>query len=373
MTDGQLLLAALVAFTLLECARWVPARAWIFQAAQGGSWRASLPWRLFRRQGGGIVLLKPVPPMEAHLVTASWPCAPHDEGLAVWDDDSGAIRVVPWDQTGARAEGAVVHVTGEVRTRCPNAAMAAAWAGRIRSWSGLQPSQRAEDFLQHANAMLDVQRITDAASVLQEQTRWLRQIGACIFWWTFLALPLLYWRFADGWPIFAATGCLFLLMFAQATLLWRGMRTGPSKDIDDLMHLVSMALFPPSAMRAADRVCGVRSPEAHPLAALKAWGQPAALEAAAARMWRVSRWPIGRISDLPWNGPEVRALAAWFEENDLPVAAFDAAPEPQDGCSRWCPRCQVQYAAPATRCADCGGMPLADLPGHTAPTEAAGR
>ena len=318
-----------------------------------------------------MILLTPIPPVEPHLVTAGWPCAPHDDRLAVWDDDSGAIRRVPWDQIAVRAEGSVLHVTTEVRTRCPNAAIAAAWAGRIRSWLKQSPSRRTEDFLQHAGTMLDVQSITDAASILQQQTRWLRRIGAWIFWWTFLGLPLLYWRFADGWPVFAAVGCLFLLMFAQAVLLWRGMRTNPKKDMDDFTHLMSAALFPPSAMRAADRVCSVNSPEAHPLAALKAWSEPAAFEVAAARMWREARWPIGRSSDLPWNGPEVQALATWLEANELPLATFDAAPAPQDRCSRWCPRCQVQYAVPAIRCADCGDVSLKDLPANTNLHEAA--
>lgn len=309
-----------------------------------------------------MVLLMPVPPMEPHLVTAAWPCAPHDDVLAVWDDDSGAVHRVPWDGITVRAEGPVLHVTAEVRTRCASPAIAAAWAGRIMSWRKLSPTQRTGDFLQHASTMLDIDRITGAASTLQQQTRRLRRVGTWIFGWTFLALPLLYWRFGDAWPVFAALGFLFLLMFTQAVLLWRSMRTRPKKDIDDLMHVLSAALFPPSAMRAADRVCPAHMPEVHPLAALRAWGTSAALETAASSMWREARWPIGHSSGIPWNGPEVQALAAWLEGNHIPPAAFDAAPVPQEGCSLWCPRCQVQYAAPAARCADCGGMPLAKLP-----------
>ena len=308
-----------------------------------------------------MTLLSAIPPMSPHVVTAAWPCAPHDDGLAVWDDDSGALLHLPWNNISVHAEGAVLHVTAEVRTRCPNAAIASSWAERIRTWVKQSPLQRTEDFLQHAAAMLDVPRLTEAATILQRQTLWLRRIGSWIFWWTFLGLPLLYWRFADGWPTFAGVSSLFALMIAQAVLLWQGMRQNTKKDPDDFMHLVSVAFFPPSAMRAADRVCSVKSPEAHPLAALKAWGDPPTFEAAAARMWREARWPIGESKNLPWDGPEVKALEAWLPANGFQPSAFDAAPAPQDGCSRWCPRCQVQYAASAAQCADCGGMPLADL------------
>src|SRR6187402_3212375 len=98
MSDGQLLLIALVAFTLYECLRWVPIRAWVFQALGGEVWRGAQPWETLRTRGGAVAMLMPVPPLEPHVVTAAWPCAPHEGGLCVWHDESGAARHVPWDK-----------------------------------------------------------------------------------------------------------------------------------------------------------------------------------------------------------------------------------------------------------------------------------
>src|SRR5436189_1401040 len=102
MSDGQLLLIALGALTIYECLRWVPSRAWVFQALGGGVWRATRPWELFRTRGGGVVMLTPLPPVEAHVATSEWPCAPHEKGLCIWHEEQSGARHVPWPEVKAR-------------------------------------------------------------------------------------------------------------------------------------------------------------------------------------------------------------------------------------------------------------------------------
>lgn len=358
MTDGQLLLIVLGAFTFYECLRWVPARAWIFQALGNGKWRGSRPWELFRTRGGALAQLMPVPPLEPHVITAAWACAPHEGGLCVWDDESGAAKHVPWDQVRPLAEGAVLHLTPEHRVRCVNATSAKAWAKLVTEWAKQTQVQRRQGFLKQAKNMLSEKPLMEAAESLERHTRWLRRIGGWLFFWCFLFLPVIYWRFADTWPSLAAIGVLFALAFVQAFLLMRHVRRDVRLREDAVQHILSAALFPPASMRAADWVCSCGSPETHPLAALKVWGKEEMLHEVAARHWREARWPLGEFAERPWDGPEVEALRGFFESSGIKLEALEATPMLPEGCTHWCPRCLTPYQEPTTECADCGGMKL---------------
>jgi hypothetical protein len=358
MSDGKLLLIAVVVFTLYECLRWVPARAWIFQALGGKGWRDSQPWEIFRTRGGGLALLMPVPPFEAHVITAAWPCVPHEAGLCLWNDESGAMRHVPWDQVRALADGAVLHLTPEHRVRCIHAASAEAWEREVNAWVKQPQEQRRRSFLKRAAAMLKVKPLLREAQLLQKRTRWLRSIGGWIFLLCFLVTPATYWRFGDSWPALAAAGVLLGLMIIQAIFVARQVRRDARLKKGALQHVLSAALFPPASMRVADWVCASCSPESHPLAGLKAWGKPESLAKVAGRLWRHARWPIGDVSERPWNGPEVAVLATFLKEHGIAPATLEASPELPEGSTRWCPRCHIPYRDTVTECEDCGGMKL---------------
>lgn len=367
MTDGQLLLLVLVVLTLYDCLRWVPGRSWAWQSRGPARWVGSLPAKLLQRRGGAMVLLSPLPPPQAHVITAAWPCAPHEHGLCVWDDESGRSLHIPWEQVRPRAEKAVLHLTADCSVRCIHATSAREWTALITSWPALPQGAREASFAARASALLDAERLKDGAAALHRQTKMLRLIGGIIFWWTFFAVPLCYSRYGDLWPTFAVTGTLLVLMLTQAVLLFRQVRRHRALRADAIAHVLGSALLPPASMRAADWVCAELSPEAHPLAALKAWGDPTELERHAAVVWRRTRWPSGKVPSLPWEGPETMALRAFLKDTDLDVSSFEAAPAPQEGCTRWCPRCLTQYSAPAESCSDCG-VKLEPLP-IEAPTQ----
>lgn len=358
MSDGQLLLIVIGAFTLYECLRWVPARAWIFQAVGGGRWKPSRPWSVFRTRGGGMALLMPIPPMEPHVVTATWPCAPHEAGLCLWDDESGMSLHLAWEQVRAMAEGSVLHLSSQHRVRCIHAESAQAWAAEVNGWVKQPQEQRRKAFLKRASAMFNEKTLVDGAASVQMKTRGLRRIGNFLFFWCFLFLPLIYWRFADAWPSVTAIGILFALTFAQGILLFRHVRRDARLKADAIQHVLSSTLFPPASMRAADWVCAVSCPEIHPLAALKVWSTPEALSNLSSTLWREARWPRGDFPQRPWQGPEVEALERFFKSAGITIESLETPPSLPEGCTHWCPRCLTPYQAQAAQCADCGGMKL---------------
>ncbi len=362
MSDGQLVLIVLVALLFYECLRWVPGRAWIWQSRERGSWRGSRPWRTFQTKGGALSLLHPLPPPEAHVVSVGWPCAPHAQGLCVWDEMTGTAIHLPWAEIKPLAAGAVLRLTGSHGVRCQHATSASAWADTVKKWTGLTQAEREADFQTRVSALLDPEGLVSAAKALQHQTRWLRVLGGSIFWWTFFAAPVCYWRFGDQWPTFVAVGSLLAFMILQAVLLFRQVRRHAALRRDGLAHLLGAALLPTSSMRAADWVCAELSPEAHPLAALRAWGREEDIDKVAAEAWRRARWPAGDFPQRPWDGPEVEALRTFFQKQDIDSVPFEAAPSPQEGCTKWCPRCLTQYSRVAETCGDCSGVRLLELP-----------
>ena len=362
MTDGQLVIAVLAAYLVYESLRWVPTRAWLFERSPGGKWRGRRPWSLFRRQGGGIAELRG---LGAHVVAASWPCVPHEHGLCVWEDESGGARHVPWDQVKAHAEGAVLHLTADHRVRCIHATSAASWAKLVNAWVGQPQPKRKASFQKKAKLLLDVSALKEAAEASRNLTKRLSFQGRIIFAWTFLVVPFTYWRHGDHWLTLVVVGALFLHMFIQAFLLFRIVRRHDALRKDAFAHLMGVAMLPGTSIRAADWVCARLSPEAHPLTALRAWHgeEDSELKAYAARCWREARWPIGDFPTRPWDGPEVAALRAFLEAHEgTNPDMLESAPQAQEGCTRWCPRCLTQYSDAAGECSDCAGMKLLPLP-----------
>lgn len=362
MTDGQLVIVVLFAFLVYESLRWVPARAWLFERGLAGRWSGRRPWSLFRTKGGGIAEVRG---LGAHVVAAAWPCVPHEQGLCVWEDEGGRARHVPWHLVKARAEGAMLLLTGDHRVRCIHAASAASWAKTVNAWAGQPQAERESSFAKKAKEMLDARALEETADALRKLTSHLGFQGGTILAWTFLAVPFTYWRHGDHWITLIVIGALFLHMFVQAFFVFRLMRRHHALRKDALAHVLGAAMLPGTSIRAGAWVCSQLSPEAHPLAALQAWPgkSDADFVKHAERCWREARWPVGDFPRLPWNGPEVAALRAFLmtQERTNP-AILEAPPPAQEGCTRWCPRCLAQYSDAAAECGDCAGMALQPLP-----------
>ena len=149
MTDGQLVIVVLFAFLAYESLRWVPARGWLFERGFSGTWRGRRPWNLFRTKGGGIADLRG---LGAHVIAAAWPCVPHEQGLCVWEDESGGARHVPWDQVKAHAEGPVLHLADGHHVRCIHPTSATAWSTLEKKKKNQSQPEREQSFRSLRNA-----------------------------------------------------------------------------------------------------------------------------------------------------------------------------------------------------------------------------
>jgi hypothetical protein len=361
MTDGQLVIVVLLAFLVYESLWWVPSRGWLFQRGFTGAWSGRRPWSLFGRKGGGIAEIRG---MGVHMVAAGWPCVPHEHGLCLWEDEGGTALHIPWDQVKARADGAVLYLAPGHRVRCIHATSASAWAKLVHAWTTQAHSEREASFLKQAGALLDGSALKEAAEANHKLTKHLSIQGGTILIWTFLVVPLTYWRYGDHLITLIVVALLFLHMFIQAFLLFRLVRRYQALRKDAFAHVLGTTMLPGTSIRAGSWVCSQLSPEAHPLAALLEWRGKADAELLhhAKRCWREARWPIGNFPVRPWNGPEVEALRAFLSAHEeTKPAGLESPPAAQEGCTQWCPRCLTQYNDASKECSDCAGMTLLPL------------
>lgn len=362
MTDGQALLAGFIGLYLYECLRWVPVHAviWTSTGAEDlrQGWRSRMPLRVFRTRGGALAILPPWQSSPVHIIAAPWPCVPHEQGLAVWEGETGGIVHIPWEDVEPVTEGKVVRFSSCVQVRCVHEGLAKEWAGLAARWKAEPQEAREQTFLGKAATMLDTAALKDATTGMLRATLSLRRTGEVLFAWTALFLPLIYWRFGDTLPSLLAAGGLCLLMALQACHLFRLSTREPRLREGRWGRVLAAAFYPPAAIRASDSVCSEIAPEVHPLQAAHLLGGEEETVRLAALHWRLARWPRGDFPSRPWHGPEVVAIEEFLHRIQLPQSALEQGPAGANGSVTYCPRCHASYSETTESCADCDGMPL---------------
>jgi hypothetical protein len=131
-------------------------------------------------------------------------------------------------------------------------------------------------------------------------------------------------------------------------------------------------LAPVSAIRALDLLSRPLLESFHPLTAAAVLLDRQDFERFARRVWRDLKFP--RLPEAPAAPPAAVETAHAFHrqlttaaESLLRTKGVDPEswlkPPPTTDPThvRYCPRCEAQFTAAATRCAECGGRPLLDL------------
>lgn len=364
MTDGQITFLVLVALIIYEASRWIPVRTLVFQPDGHRFWKFSPPLEQLRSRGGGISLLNPLPPHRIHLNALPFPFAPHEEGLAVWNDESGLLTHIAWNQILPKAEGCKLHLTSHLRIRFLNSAQAEQWAKRLQRWQSLSHDQRCDDYAKLCGSAFDLDAIRSHTTKLERNTRTLRRMSDLIFAWILAVIPLVYWLLGDHLYSFLAFAVLPCLTITQAVLLWRTLKCHHPELINDSFpHLLGTAFYPPTAIRVSDWICLSSSTEFHPLAVMLALPprSPELFQHQASLTWRKTRWPVGTTTlQLPSNRPEVTALETFFDRHHIAINSLESPPIHLHGGESYCPRCHSIYQGnrDIPFCHDCKGVPL---------------
>ncbi|MBX7211829.1 MAG: hypothetical protein K1X78_26220 [Verrucomicrobiaceae bacterium] len=369
MTDGQLLFVVVAALYLIECVRWLPANALACVEGEGGCWRFRRPSANLGARGGGALLLAPLPPYSAWVVTMPWVFIPARDHLLVRGSTGAAARIA-WSKLDARADVRSIVIGGHAPVLMNCTAQAAEWTARLGEWRAMDEAGREKSFLALAARSLDSADFEKLASSLAARTRILHTTGGMIFICCFGLVSGVHAWFGEGPRLWIALGLLLALQLVQAFLFMRATRKavpGGGRVSHRFWKMLSIALLPQHSARAGDLLCRAVAASHHPLAARGLLNESAFLEEAR-RCWRIASYEGGSHPDdaLP---VEAVALKRFFKSAGIDLASLEDVPARQAGSARWCPRCLAQFQATANECPDCPGVKLREFDSADDPPE----
>lgn len=355
MTDGQLLFAVFAGLYLLECVRLLPLHARVCRGRAKGRWRLQAPPRELGGRGRALLLLRPLPPLEAHFLTMPWLFIPRGEHLEV-TDENGKRRQLRWEEIGPSTDGSTLWLSPQLSVPLLSEEHAKDAERRLIEWKAMSAGGRDEAFLRHAAETLDAKKTAEQSASLTERTAALRSNGAWILVWCFGVVAGIHAWFGETPRLWAALAGLALLQIVQTVMFWREARR-ESGIKHRFWKSLAIALLPQHSIRAADHFCRAVSFVPHPLAARELMREPDFL-ALAARTWCEARYRKGwQATDEPLP-IEAIALQRFFRREKIDVSALEAAPAHDGASGGYCPRCHTLFQSSSGECPDCGGVEL---------------
>lgn len=388
MTDEQALYLTLLALYLLECAVWVPRGSAAFVAKASGEATLRFPRQGVSNNRGGLVLGPLVPGAGAILVAPQWPVSIGPEGILAWVAESleveqrahqnGALARFE-DAPPAKSDGRDVLIGSSVFVTTASAGLARRVAEAIEKVRGAKKRTAAVDAIlaEHADTEA-ARRRTDEVLQATGALRWASLVLAVI---VFAGAPAAVMHFGLEVIWLPVLAVVFGATWTCAALFYRAhKKIFPGARLERFGQTVLFALYPIGAMRASDAIGRSALHGLHPLAVAVALAPPEQQRKLAAHLLRDARWP--RRPVCLNEEPAAETIEASFrkallvhltklaEKAGVSSEQAAAPPDPEEGCSTYCPRCHAQFDKNTEACADCGGVPALPLPPLKIPAEA---
>jgi hypothetical protein len=382
VTDLQILGLVLVAVYLWECLCWIPKGTVVLVTWFGKHWRVTHPGTLAGNPRGGLFLAPPLPPLGRLVSTRQLPFSLTPQGLLAYVSSTTGPGGRPpqtglwfsWDAVKSiEAKGKVLYVNRQRFLKTGSAPDSRRLAKMLREISAQSMTQRASTLKARLRESLDL-------SALHNRWQTLEKPSATLRWWTNLEFIYLFFLCPGAighlglkycWPMLLAG--LLALDLIVAWKFYRAHRVlFPEDDEERFSQTLTILLAPCSAVRANDLLSRYALEQFHPLAAARHFASPDAFRHLAAHWLRELLYPARPV--CPVSAPEAQtteanARAHWLERINEFLLALGINPaellQPpaamDDACQQYCPRCLSQFAAGASGCSDCGGIPLAPL------------
>lgn len=361
MRELATLLAIVLLVYLFQCLCWAPPSATVFSLESGKSGRRKRGylWSALNLTG---YWANPLPPLQPLLVV-SWPqVQPEPEILRVTQTDSEPVSL-PWEQLTVTRSGTKLLCNGQVVLR--------GGADQIKSHQEfLEKLKRAKTkerkklidaWLRKAT---DTEAIEERLKLFGRKSRWLDIAVNLQFFLLFMIVPTSFFRFGSRalWPTVAA------VIMASIFIAWQFWRLHKSFFPGDgdarFQSVFSAVLSPIYAIRAGDALARHLMAGFHPIAVAGVVCQPQEFEAFAGEQLRIDKFSQWGTS---WHQEQLQlALARMLEKKSVDVKRLLAAPERDENCVMYCPRCRAQYTKTREDCTDCGYGELLAFEGKVA-------
>jgi hypothetical protein len=198
----------------------------------------------------------------------------------------------------------------------------------------------------------DTAAVEERLNVFHGKSRWLDMAVTLQFVLLFMIVPAAFYRFGSKalWPMLGA------VLTASISIAWQSWKLHkfffPGDGDGRFKSVFSTVLSPINAIRAADALGRDLLAGFHPIAVAGAVCTQAEFEAFAGEQLRINKFSS---TPMNWYGQQLElALKKTLKKNGAEAKQLLAAPERENDCVVYCPRCCAQYTRSRESCADCG-------------------
>lgn len=350
MRELASLLVVVLLVYLFQCLCWAPMRAHVFSLEPGGESgrkKRGFLWSALKVTG---YWANPLPPLQPLLVV-DWPqLQPEAEILRITPPDAEPVAIA-WEELKVTRSGSKLQCNGSVVVQ-GGAEQLKQMQELLEKLKRANVKERKKLIEAWLRKSTDAAAIEERLKVFCRKSRWLDLAVNLQFFLLFLIVPMAFFRFGSRalWPTAGA------VLATSIFIAWRSVRLHkfffPGDGDGRFKSVFSTVLSPIYAIRAEDAVARDLLAGFHPVAVAGVMCSKKELEAFAGEQLRADKFSSGGAS---WYGNQLElALTKMLEKKGVDVKGLLAAPEREEGCVLYCPRCRAQYTKAREDCADCG-------------------
>ena len=352
------LLAIVLLVYLFQCMCWSPARAHVFSLSdpQRGHWKKDgFLWGALELRGNWA---NPLPPLQP-LTVVDWPTFQLTPEAVHAGSASSFGEPVLWERAVfSRVEGKLL--CNDVKVFEGGADQCKAYLemlSRLQQAKVKDRKKLIEGWLLKAT---DADAAQERLESFSHKAIWMELAANLQFCVLFTTTPLAFYRFGGKalWPTLATVLAISIFITWQ---FWRLHRKFFPADSDArFKSLFSILLSPINAIRASDLLARDLFAGFHPVAVAQVVCRREEFESLAAEQLRAIKFShsgSGGYADQVQH-----SLEALLQKAGLEPKSLLEAPQREDNCVSYCPRCLAQYTKTREDCADCGFSPLNAFP-----------
>ena len=387
MSDLQSLFAVLTAIYLVDCLLFLRRGSLLFRRLRT-EWSLIHPGSVLANAQGGIRCVSPLPLFPASFLSTVSPCTFSPTGVLNWTpfcvDDAWrpipALRWLAWSEVKhVEADRRYVIIDGKRFLTTRSSEEALQIAQQIGSIQATDEQARPRVIEEWIRSSLDTSGVERRLGETKEEVLRLAVYSQMLAFFLFLLSPLLIYRLGlerVGWWLL---GAIYLQSSWLAFLLWQAHRRLYPSDSDDRFVRVCTALLAPlSAIRSPDHLGRNALQRFHPLAVAKMLCDTNRFRSIAGLVYRDLHHPIlpdrpsreaAVLEALEWSTQQWRrSMTIFLRESGLRDDELLAPPLRNETVNlAYCPRCQEQFIALDTVCADCGDRKTVPWPAEANP------
>jgi len=350
MRELASLLVVVLLVYLFQCLCWAPTRAHVFSLEPGGESgrkKRGFLWSALKLTG---YWANPLPPLQPLLVV-DWPqLQPEPEILRIMPAEAEPAAVA-WEELKVTRSGSKLQCNGSVVLQggAEQLKQSLELLDKLKRAKAKERKKLIETWLRRAT---DATAIEDRLRAFCRKSRWLDLAVNLQFFLLFMIVPMAFFRFGSRalWPMVGAVLATSIFIAWQSVRLHKFFFPGDGEG--RFKSVFSTVLSPIYAIRAEDAVARDLLAGFHPVAVAGVMCSQKELEAFAGEQLRMNKFSSRGTG---WYGEQLQlALARMLEKKGVDAKLLLAAPEREEGCVLYCPRCRAQYTKVREGCADCG-------------------